>query len=388
MADVVKIVCSSTMPYAKEAFSTLGDTVVLDGRAIGAADVRDADILAIRSTTMVDRALLAGSAVRFVGTATIGTDHMDTGYLAEAGIRWCYSPGCNANSVSEYVTTALLCLATRHGFRLAGTTLGIVGVGNVGLQVVRKAEALGMRVLLNDPPRERAERDTGPAPAFVSLDRILAESDVVTLHVPLTRTGSDATWHLADASFFARMKPGALFFNAARGAVVDTDALLTAMNENIVAHAVLDTWEGEPLFRTDLLDRVDIGTPHIAGHSFEGKVMGTVMVYREACRFLGVDPIWSPEPLLPPPAIPALTVDAGSTTDEAVLWHIVREVYDIEADDRRLRDAPAGDARAAHFDALRKHYPVRREFRYTRVALEHARSELTDAVARLGFMGG
>lgn len=372
------------MPYVREAFSTLGEAMVLDGRSISAHDLRDAEILAIRSTTKVDRALLEGSSVRFVGTATIGTDHLDATYLERAGIRWCHAPGCNATSVAEYVTAALLCLANRHAFALAGKTLGVVGVGNIGSRVARKAAALGMRVLLNDPPRERAEFPDGGS-IFVSLDQLLAESHLITLHVPLTREGPDPTYHLADDSFFARMRPGVLFINSARGATVRTDALLAAMDAKTVAHAVIDTWEREPTYRKDLLARVDLGSPHVAGYSFDGKVMGTVMVYREACRFLGVEPTWSPDPLLPPPAVPELEIDAAGRRDEQVLWEVVRRVYDIEAEDRRLREGLEAADHATHFDQLRIHYPVRREFRFTRVKLINTSEKLVGTVARLGF---
>jgi erythronate-4-phosphate dehydrogenase len=383
------------MPYAREAFSALGDVTLLDGRSISADDVRDAEILAIRSTTRVDAALLGGSAAKFVGTATIGTDHMDVSYLEDRGITWCYSPGCNANSVSEYLTAALLCLANRHGFTIEGKTIVVIGVGNVGSLVVDKARTLGMRVLPNDPPRARLEADAQEE--FVDLDQVLDEADIVTFHVPLTRGGTDRTLHMADAAFFRRLKPGCVFVNSARGAVVDTDALIAAMGDGTVSHAVIDTWEGEPAYREDLLERVDIGTPHIAGHSFEGKVMGTVMVYREACRFLGVEAGWTPDALLPEPLVPRLEVDAAGKTDEQVLWEIVKPVYEIEADDRRLRgekgqgtmDHGQGTGgRAAHFDGLRKSYPVRREFRFTEVALRNASEDLTDKVFGLGFTGG
>jgi len=378
----MKTVCCSNMPFAAEAFQSLGAVLARDGRAITPADVRNADLLAIRSTTRANAALLDGSRVRFVGSGVIGTDHLDIPYLERRGIRWCSAAGCNANSVSEYLTAALLCLAVRHGFALKGKTLGVIGVGNVGRQVVQKAEALGMKVLQNDPPRQRAEGGS----AFVSLDRVLAEADIVSLHVPLTAEGPDATRNLADAMFFARMKPGCLFINAARGGVVVTDALLTAMDRGIVAHAVIDCWEGEPAFRQDLLARADLATPHIAGHSFEGKVMGTVMVYREACRFLGVAPSWSHEPLMPPPLVPSLTVSAAGRRTEAVLYDLVKPVYDIEADDVRLRAGAVADdkARASHFDRLRKDYPMRREFRFTRVAIPDSPTLAAQAAA-LGF---
>jgi len=382
----MRTVCASGMPFAGEAFRTLGEAVVLDGRAIAAPDVRGADLLAVRSTTRVGRELLAGSAVRFVGTATIGFDHLDTAWLEQAGIRWRHSPGCNANSVSEYVAAALLWLARRRGVPLRGRTLGVIGVGNVGRLVAAKAEALGLRVLRNDPPRERAEGAGGPAP-FVPLPRLLDESDAVTLHVPLTREGPDATFHMADAAFFARLKPGATFINSARGPVVETGALLAAIDGGRVAHAVIDTWEGEPAFRADLLGRADLGTPHIAGYSYDGKVAGTVRVYEEACRFLGIEPAWSPEGLLPPPPVPDVAIEAAGVPEEAVLHALVRVVYDIEADDARLREgAGLPEARrAAHFDRLRKEYPERREFRFTRARLAGGPPELVRAAAALGF---
>lgn len=385
----MKIVCSTNMPFVQEAFSTLGECRVQEGRHLTAADVKEVDLLALRSTTKVDRALLEGSKVRFVGTATIGTDHLDLAYLGQAGIHWCFAPGCNANSVSEYIVAALLTLGERHGFVLEGKTLGVVGVGNVGSRVVQKAQALGLRVLLNDPPRERQEGGAGGT-RFASLDQVLAESDIVTLHVPLTRSGPDKTHHLADETFFRKARKGLILLNAARGPVVATPALLKALDEGKVSHVVLDTWEGEPVCPLDAMGRVDLGTPHIAGYSFEGKVMGTVMVYREACRFLGRPASWSHEPLMPPPLVPAVTVDAAGRTDESVLREVVRKLYDIEADDQRFRATAVSDntQRGRLFDALRKDYPMRREFQYTRVQVLHSRAGLLAKLRGLGFLAG
>lgn len=395
----MKIVCATNMPLVLEAFSTLGDARVLEGRNIAAADVRDARILAVRSTTRVGRELLEGSRVGFVGTATIGTDHLDIDYLEKAGIRWCYAPGCNANSVSEYLVAALLCIGQRHGMTLEGRTIGVIGVGNVGSRVVRKARALGMRVLMNDPPRARAEGAAGgraapraglePGP-FVGIDQVLAEADILTVHVPLTKDGPDRTQHLIDRAFLHRARKGCVVVNAARGGIVVTDALIEALKTGLVSHAVLDTWEGEPLCRTDILELADIGTPHIAGHSFEGKVMGTVMVYREACRFLGVEPVWSHEPLMPPPLVPEIRAMAAGRSDEAVLREVVRQVYDIEADDRRFRETAVHDEkhRAKEFDRLRRDYPERREFPYTTVRIPDATPALKTKLASLGFAVG
>jgi erythronate-4-phosphate dehydrogenase len=393
----LKIICATNMPFAMEAFSTLGETRILEGRNITSDDVRETDILALRSTTKVNRALLEGSRVRFVGTATIGTDHLDIPYFDKAGVKWCFAPGCNANSVSEYITAALLYLASKHGFTLKRKTIGVIGVGNVGRRVVQKARALGMRVLMNDPPREReagsgqgaegSRESVEEANPFVSLDRVLAEADIITVHVPLTKDGVDKTVHLADAAFFARAKKGLVFLNAARGPVVDSSALISAMDEGRVSHVVLDTWEGEPGYRMDLLGRVDIATPHIAGHSFEGKVMGTVMVYREVCKFLGIPATWSHESLLPPPLVPVVSVNAAGREDQSVLREIVRQVYDLEGDDRRFRESAVENekARMKNFDLLRSNYPERREFQYTLVKLTGGNEQLYRALSELGF---
>ena len=385
----MRIIADRNMPFAAEAFGTLGETVIRDGRALTAADVRDADILAIRSTTQVNAALLDGSRVRFVGTATIGTDHMDIPYLESRGIGWCFSPGCNANSVSEYFTAALLHLAVTNGFSLAGKTVGVIGIGNVGSRVVQKARALGMKVLMNDPPRQRQARAAGrdaEAAEFVELQDLLAAADIVTVHVPMEKGGSDPTFHLADAAFFGQMRPGAIFINAARGAVADSPALLAAIDSGRLAHVALDTWEGEPgAYSDELLERVDIATPHIAGHSFEGKVGGTEMVYRAACEFIGQPPVWTAEGNLPPPPVPFIRVYATDLPIETALHRIVRQVYDIMGDDARMRQRAPETAKAAHFDHLRKNYPMRREFRFTEVACEHTDPALRDSLQALGF---
>ena len=379
----MKIVCDKNMPFAAEAFGTLGDVLAKDGRQIAPEDVRDADLLVTRSTTKVNAALLDGSAVRFYGSGVIGTDHIDIPYLESRGIAWTAAPGCNAESVATYITAALLWLGGRHGITLEGKTIGIIGVGNVGKRVRRHAESLGLRVLANDPPRQRDPSDAD-AQRFVPLEQILAEADIITCHVPLTKTGADATFHLLGQAQFARMKPGAIFINAARGAVVETDALLAALDKNI-AHAVIDCWESEPVYRPDLLARAELATPHIAGHAYEGKVNGTAIVYRKACAFLGVSAEYPFT--LPEPPLPEWWADAAGRPDEAVLRDLVLAVYDIEADTRRLKDSCVADdaARAAAFDAQRSRYPMRREFASTRVSLTGASERLLAKLRGLGF---
>ncbi len=359
----MKIVADPNIPYVREAFGPLGEVTLIPGRNMAAADVRDADCLLVRSVTPVNAALLDGSRVRFVATATIGFDHVDTAYLAARGIGFSSAAGCNANSVAEYVVAALLELAHRRHFRLRDKTLGVIGVGNVGRRVVRYAEALGMRVLQNDPPRQRAEG--GP---FVSLEHVVAEADILTLHVPLTKSGPDATYHLLEPR-------RGIVINSSRGAVLDNRALLTANLEGLV----LDVWEGEPNILPELLEKVDIGTPHIAGYSFDGKVNGTRMIYEAACRFFGITPAWQPQ--LPPPPVPRIETDASGLDDEDALRGIIRRVYDIRADDAALRKVgPAG------FDRLRAEYPVRREFFNTTLTLRGATGRLGSVAAALGFV--
>jgi erythronate-4-phosphate dehydrogenase len=374
----MKIIADTNIPFVREAFGALGEIALAPGRQIDATIVREADLLLVRSVTPVNAALLEGSRVRFVGTATIGTDHVDRTYLSSHGIGFASAAGSNANSVAEYLVADLLELGNRHKFRLRDRILGVVGVGNVGSRVVRYAEALGLRVLQNDPPRQRAE----DLPHFVPLNQLIAEADVITTHVPLTHEGPDATFHLFDKERLAALKARRPFLiNTARGAVVDNKALLKAVDGEWVRGVVLDVWENEPNILPELLDVTDIGTPHIAGYSFDGKVNGTRMIYEAACKLFGTQPVWKPS--LPSPEVPLieLTVSSGEE-DEEVLRRVVRRVYDITADDAALR------ANVRAFDELRATYPVRREFFNTRLTLRGANSQLRSKFAALGFRVG
>ena len=399
------------MPYAKEAFSTLGEVFARDGRDLTIADVRDADALFTRSTTKVNAALLGGSSVRYYGSAVIGTDHIDIPYLESRHIPWVAAPGCNAESVANYVTSALLWLGAQHGFSLKGKTIGIIGCGNVGSKVLRHAKALGLSIIVSDPPLQRAETKLPKPARFASLPELLAESDIVTCHVPLTKTGPDATYQMLNTDQFAQMKPGVIFINAARGAILSTDALLAVLGTR-VAHAVIDCWEGEPTYRTDLLARVDIATPHIAGHSYEGKVNGTKIIYKAyiawlaqaagdpACRERAAELLREEniEKLfaLPPPPVPHVNLSPVSSfkdpvsNTEAMLREAVLRVYDIEADSLRLKRSCVEDpaARAAAFDQQRSKYPMRREFTSTTVTLKKPTQKLLSTLQGLGFKTG
>jgi erythronate-4-phosphate dehydrogenase len=378
----MRIVVDENMPYGFEAFSTLGDVISMPGRSIDPAAAANADILAIRSITTVNAALLEGSRVRFVGTATIGEDHVDKAYLEARGIGFSSAPGCNANSVGQYVTAALLELAEAHAFRLRGTTLGIVGVGNVGSRVLKKASAMGLSCVLNDPPLERKTGDS----AYRPLDEIL-DCDIVTMHVPLTREGPDATYHLVDEAFVRRMKPGSILINTARGAVADGAALKRALADGHLKACVLDVWENEPTVDLELLEQTFISTPHIAGYSFDGKVNGTRQIYEAACAFLGVPPAWDPSPLLPAPECPEVHVNGAAEEPEGVLRDAVRRVYDIRNDDKAMRGllhAPETE-HGAFFDRLRKEYPRRREFFNTRAIITPENSDLAAVFSGVGF---
>ncbi|MFH1024310.1 MAG: 4-phosphoerythronate dehydrogenase, partial [Planctomycetota bacterium] len=320
------------IPFAAEAFGTFGRIRLLPGREMTRENLRDTDNLLVRSVTRVDEKLLAGTPVRFVGTATIGFDHVDTAYLARAGIAFASAQGSNANSVAEYVTTALLFAAGRHKLTLRDKTLGIVGVGNVGSRVDHYARLLGLRVLWNDPPLARKTND----PRYLPLDKVLREADILTCHVPLTKEGPDATYHLMNAERLGALKPGALFLNTSRGPVTDGNALKELLRKKHLAGAILDVWENEPAIDTELLRLADIGTPHIAGYSFDGKANGTRMLHEALAKFRGEAPGWDPTPCLPPPATELLDVKIIEGCEETLLYGILRQAYSPRTDHRNL----------------------------------------------------
>lgn len=351
------IVVDENIPLAARALARFGRLRALSGRSITPEDLRDAEALVVRSVTRVDRALLEGTAVRFVGTATIGTDHIDLDYLAARGIAFADAAGSNARSVAEYVMAALLELEARGLASLDGEEIGIIGVGNVGSLVAAMAPALGLRPVLHDPPRAARE----PGFRSASLEEALA-CRIVTLHVPLESAGPYPTRGLVDARFLSRMRPDGVLLNTARGGVADSAALLDALDRKRPATAVLDVWREEPAMPRELMERCALATPHIAGYSYDGKVRGTEMMATALARALGSDEGWSAREALPPVEIP---IDLRAMADPRLaVAAAVRAAYDIAADDRRLRAALSldADARRVAFDRMRKEYPMRREF--------------------------
>ncbi|MDI7661314.1 4-phosphoerythronate dehydrogenase PdxB [Cronobacter universalis] len=349
----MKILVDENMPYARELFSRLGEVQAVPGRPIPQAELNDADALMVRSVTQVNRDLLDGKNIRFVGTATAGTDHVDEDYLREAGVAFSAAPGCNAIAVVEYVFSALLMLAERDGFALTDRTVGIVGVGNVGSRLQARLEASGVRTLLCDPPRA----DRGDNGDFRPLDELVREADILTFHTPLFKDGPYKTLHLADEALIACLQPGAILINACRGPVVDNAALLAHLEAGQPLSVVLDVWEPEPALNVELLKRVDIGTAHIAGYTLEGKARGTTQVFEAYSQFLGAPQQVALATLLPPPEFGRITLQGP--LDQATLKRLVHLVYDVRRDDAPLRRV-AGIP--GEFDKLRKNYQERREW--------------------------
>jgi erythronate-4-phosphate dehydrogenase len=330
----MKIIVDDKIPYIREKLALLtSDVVYLRGAEITADDVKDADALIVRTRTHCNEELLAGSKVQFIATATIGFDHIDTEYLRRAGIAWTNCPGCNSGSVAQYVECALLQMKQYLGLNLHELTLGIVGCGHVGTKVRTVAERLDMHVLVCDPLLNE--------PSFVSLDVIERECDVITFHVPLSREGEYATFHMADEGFFHRLPRVPYIINTSRGEVVDNMALLSALQEGRVKDAVIDVWENEPELDDALLQRVFIGTPHIAGYSADGKVNADNMVIEALCHHFHL----SHPGIIVPPELPIDFQDTGSPLD----------YYNPLEDSRQLKDNPQ------KFEILRNNYPLRRE---------------------------
>jgi erythronate-4-phosphate dehydrogenase len=381
----MKIVADENIPFVKNAFENLGEVILCTGRNMTNEIVRDADILLVRSVTPVNADLLAGSRVKFAATATIGMDHLDEAYLNQAGIGFTNAAGSNSNSVAEYIMAALLTFAIRRNISLAGKVLGVVGVGNIGSKVVRKAEGLGMKVLQNDPP---LARQTGEK-RFIPLDDLM-DADFITAHVPLTKEGIDKTFHLFNQERLSQMKSGSVFINASRGGVHHTEAVKKMVQSGHPEAVILDVWENEPHIDGELLRQVELGTPHIAGYSFDGKVNGTIMIYQAACRYFGLPPTWDAARAMPQPEPAEFVLDAANKSDEQALYELIIQIYSIEADDRNLRkfNELSADERGAYFDRLRKNYPQRREFLNYEINVKNGKPSLKSKLAILGFHVG
>ncbi|ESQ97963.1 MULTISPECIES: 4-phosphoerythronate dehydrogenase PdxB [Stutzerimonas stutzeri subgroup] len=374
------ILADENIPLVDEFFAGFGEIRRMPGRSINRAALENVDVLLVRSVTRVDREMLEGSAVRFVGTCTIGTDHLDLDYFEQAGIEWASAPGCNARGVVDYVLGSLLALSEVRGEALARRRFGVVGAGEVGGRLLEVLRGLGWDVRVCDPPRQVRE-----AGDFVSLDEILAECDVISLHTPLTLGGDWPTFHLFDQARLSRLRPGTWLINASRGAVVDNAALRDLLLQRPDLEAVLDVWEGEPQVDVALAGLCRIATPHIAGYSLDGKLRGTAQIYAALCAARGVEPAIELAQLMPGPALTELAF-ASSAEPAEMLATLCRAVYDPRRDDADFRRSLLGDEaqRRAGFDLLRKQYPPRREIDGLKVRIGGHNPALATIVEALG----
>ena len=371
----MKFIVDDKIPYIEGALEPFAEVVYLPGSKTTPEIVKNADALITRTRTICNRHLLEGSNVKFIATATIGFDHIDTEFCGEAGIIWANAPGCNAESVNQYIASALFSWSLKKREELKGKTIGIVGVGQVGSRVAKTCEIIGMNVLLNDPPRERLE---GPG-KFVSLQTIQNESDIITFHVPLNMTGIDSTYHLVNEQFLQSLRKKPILINSCRGEVFETTAVKNTIKAGQISGLIIDCWENEPDLDLALLNIVDFGTPHIAGYSRDGKANGTKMCVQAVSRFFGLGADnWQPSGVeLPPNEI--LEIDGNQRREYSVLSEAILSTYQIKDDYEELKKNPG------NFEKLRGDYPVRREFDSYTIKSKNIENETLNTLKKLGF---
>ncbi len=372
----LKIVADNKIPFLQGAFESCANIIYCPGAEINASIVKDADALITRTRTKCNESLLSGSSVKFIATATIGYDHIDAEFCREAGIKWTSAPGCNSSSVEQYILSALFDLSLQKNILLENLCLGVVGVGMVGSKVAASAARIGMRVLKNDPPRQRREKTAD----FVSIEEIQREADIISFHVPLIKEGSDKTLNLIDKSFIARLKPGSILINTSRGPIANEEALKEGVGTCRISTLILDVWQNEPAIDTELLHLTTIGTPHIAGYSTDGKAKGTEMSVRAVSTFfnLGMND-WSPGEL-PLPEKPTISLDCTSLERQEILQEIFLHTYNIRNDQDNLKKLPE------KFEYFRNNYSVRREaVAFSVQLINNPFPELSGLLEKFGF---
>jgi len=372
----MKIVIDDKIPFIRGILEKHGEVIYAPGGAIDNEMLKDADAMIIRTRTKCNEQLLKNSSLKFIATATIGYDHIDKDYCRTHNIKWVNAPGCNAKSVEQYMTTALLHLHIHDQIELKGKTLGVVGVGNTGSKTVRIAKILGMTVLLNDPPRARQENSD----IFVPLKEIIAHSDFICFHVPLNRDGIDQTYHLVDQSFIDQVSSKVLLMTTCRGEVIDNQVLKSALSSNQIQGAVLDVWENEPSIDQELMDLCKITTPHIAGYSADGKANGTENSIRALSQFFKLELNEWKCPDIPVPHAMELLIDGRGKSDEQILFEAVHYTYPIEKDDEKLRQS------TSTFEKQRGDYPIRREFSNYKIRLSNGSDQVEEQLKKLGFI--
>lgn len=373
---MIKIIADNKIPFLQGVLEPHANVTYLPGAQTDAAAVKDADALITRTRTKCNKSTLSNSKIKMIATATIGFDHIDTEYCNNNQIEWTNAPGCNSGSVKQYIAATLATLATELNMELKNKTIGIVGVGNVGRKVADFANAIGMKVLLNDPPRAQKEGSH----AFVELDELIEKSDIITFHVPLQRKGKHKTYHLGNTSLFSRCKKEVVIINSSRGEVINNADLLAALKKGDVQNAVLDVWENEPNINLQLLEKTLIATPHIAGYSADGKANGTAMSVQAISRHFDF-PLkqWYPTNI-PTPEKPNITIDAKNLDFQEVWTKAVLHTYPIKQDDQRLRKNPET------FEQQRGSYPLRREFEAYTVEIKNGSEQLMQRLKSMGFV--
>ncbi len=370
----LKIIADEKIPFLRGVLEPFAEVIYLPGNLINHESAMDADALLIRTRTLCDKALLEGTAIKFIATATIGFDHIDVQYCRDRNITWVNAPGCNASSVQQYFIASLLTIFDTSAVDFSKMTLGIIGVGNVGSRVQAAARILGLNVKLNDPPRARREGRAG----FVALDEILETCDIITLHVPLNRD-EDSTFHLFNKDLFGKIRDRAWLINSSRGEVVETGALKRALSSGKLSGAIVDVWENEPNIDTVLMSQVLISTPHIAGYSTDGKANGTAQVVRALAGFFGLPLHDFYPPVLPEPSMPEIVIAGSGKSALQVVQQAVMHTYSIMEDHFRLLRSPQT------FEQQRGQYPSRREFPAFTIELLNGKPGAADMLLKLGF---
>ena len=376
-----KIVIDDAVPFAKEIFGHLGELCLLPGKAIRAEDIKDAQALIIRSRTQINQALLQDSSVKFVGSTVVGLDHVDQEYLQKAGIQFYSAQGCNANSVAEFVVNALFEVAEAKEFDLSQKTLGIIGVGNVGSRLFKKAQLLGIKCLVNDPPKQLVEPD---AYDYQELDEVL-KADIISIHTPLTTSGNYPTQHLVNANKLSRIQPHQILVNAARGGIIDEQAWIKTQT---LAN-VIDCWVNEPHINRELYQTAFFATPHIAGHSFDAKLAGSEMVYQALCEFLTIPPKTDWKKALPAPENPIylkmnhLHDLTPSKFKQTLLRDLFRKCHDIYTDHQGIF-AENHQELEKKYEKFRRNYPIYHEWHQHRIHSTQNK-EIDKLLKSLGF---
>lgn len=371
----MKILADAHIPYLKGVIEQFGEVEYLPGNLFSHEMIKDKDALFVRTVTRFDEKILANTNVKLICSATIGYDHIDTQYCSENNIAWRTAPGCNANSVEQYVCASLLLLAEKYKFDLSTKTIGIIGVGNVGSRVKKACETLGMRVLLNDPPLCEKHVKLSQTESFVDIEIIKQEADIITLHTPLTKMGKHKTYHLVDEQFINSLNKKPFIINSSRGSVVSTSALKEAFKSGKISGAVIDCWENEPNIDRELLEMAYIATPHIAGYSADGKWMATKMSLANFTDFFNIKSSKIEMEPLPQPENPI--IDLANIRKEQQLAHSVLHTYNPLSDSDKLKANPD------KFTWFRSNYPLRRE--YLAYEVINADEDVAKILTKMGF---